>query len=52
MPAAAAAAFEEAFRRALPQQFDAQPDLLFHLVRIDWPLGVLLFWQLDGLLVK
>lgn len=32
MPAAATAAFEEAFQRALPAQFGAQPDLLLHAV--------------------
>lgn len=32
-PASACQQFEDAFRKALPDQFEQQPDLLFHLVR-------------------
>jgi len=37
VPAAAAAAFEAAFREELPEQFERQPDLLFHLVAMLSP---------------
>lgn len=37
MPAAAAALFESAFRRELPAQCRAQPDLLFQLVTLLSP---------------
>ena len=37
MPAAAAVLFEEAFRRALPAQCRAQPNLLFQLVTLLSP---------------
>jgi hypothetical protein len=31
VPSAAAPAFEDAFKAALPEQFERHPDLLFHL---------------------
>lgn len=37
VPAAAAALFESAFRRALPSQVKAQPELLFQLVTLLSP---------------
>ena len=37
MPAAAGALFESAFRRALPAQVRAQPELLFQLVTLLSP---------------
>lgn len=37
MPAVAAALFESAFRRALPSQVVAQPELLFQLVTLLSP---------------
>ena len=37
VPSAAAAAFEQAFKAALPEQFDRQPDLLFHLTAMLSP---------------
>ena len=37
MPSASASDFEEAFKAAKPDLFDAQPDLLFHLVTMLSP---------------
>ena len=37
IPSAAAAAFEAAFKKALPEKFDMQPDLLFHLTAMLSP---------------
>ena len=37
VPSAAAANFEDVFRKTLPDQFEAQPDLLFHLVTMLSP---------------
>jgi len=52
VPAAAAEAFETAFRRHLPSQCRAQPDLLFQLVTLVSPtvlrrLGVPVFQALQ-----
>jgi hypothetical protein len=41
VPFGAAGAFEAAFRAALPEQFDAQPDLLFHLTAMLSPAVLL-----------
>ena len=41
MPFGAAAAFEAAFRAALPEQFDAQPDLLLQLTAMLSPAQLL-----------
>ena len=40
VPAAAAGAFEAAFREELPEQFERQPDLLFHLVAMLSPAAL------------
>ncbi len=37
IPSAAAALFEAAFKKALPEKFDMQPDLLFHLTAMLSP---------------
>ena len=37
VPSSSASLFEETFRTALPEQFSAQPDLLFHLVTLLSP---------------
>lgn len=37
VPAFAAGAFEDAFRKALPELFEKQPDVLFHLVTMLSP---------------
>ena len=40
VPAGAAGAFEAAFREELPEQFERQPDLLFHLVAMLSPAAL------------
>ena len=37
IPSAAADAFEAAFKKALPEKFEMQPDLLFHLTAMLSP---------------
>ncbi len=37
IPSAAAKAFETAFKKALPEKFEIQPDLLFHLTAMLSP---------------
>lgn len=41
VPSAAAPAFEDAFKRALPEQFERHPDLLFHLTAMLSPRTLL-----------
>ena len=41
VPSAAAHAFEDVFRTALPEQFERHPDLLFHLTAMLSPRTLL-----------
>ena len=41
VPSAAASAFEDVFKKALPEQFERHPDLLFHLTAMLSPRTLL-----------